>query len=72
MQLTDFITPDLAINGGVTLTAIVVGLKVSLNGMKSSLKDLKTGQGEVKETLGEHGERLTRVETHVELMHPKE
>ena len=51
----------------VGLPTVILGMKLSLNGMGKNIKDLKDGQGEVKATLQEHGERLARVETKVEL-----
>ena len=54
--------------GIVTIGAVIGGIKISMNGIHKDLKFLKTGQADVKCTLDDHGNRLTRVETLVEVI----
>ncbi len=71
MLQAQFYDPVIVVNGIITLGAVIGGIKISMNGIHKTLNRLEKGQSKLEDTLHEHGNRLTKVETCIEL-HTKE
>ena len=65
-------TPDHLYQGIITIGAVITGLKVTMNGLHKSQKRLEQGVSKIQETQVSHGNRLTRVETKLEILPQQE
>jgi len=57
---------ELILNGALIFGTVWGGVKVSMNGVYKKLDNHEVKLDKITESLGEHGERLARVETQLE------
>ena len=62
--------PVLIVNGLVTLTVVIGGVKISMNGIHKSLERLEKGQAKIEEKMDDHSLRIMVTETVCKYNHP--
>ena len=62
--------PVLIVNGFITLTVVIGGVKISMNGIHKSLERLEKGQAKIEEKLDDHSMRIKVTETVCKYNHP--
>jgi len=60
----------LIVNGIVTLSAVIGGIKISMNGIHKSLGRLEKGQEKIEEKIEDHSNRIVTMETMCRYNHP--